>query len=121
MIIESASASDLLAADEAEPWADLCQHPVVSSVREGSAPLPVVRGLVAALYPVFTGRARYILAAKVSFLDLADGKTVFEDLYRSLTIADADADLGFANSPARWAFRRRGPLASRPPRPLRRI
>ena len=96
MIIESASASDLLAADEAEPWADLCQHPVVSSVREGSAPLPLVRGLVAALYPLFTGRARYILAAKVSFLDLADGKAVFEDLYRSLTIADADADLGFA-------------------------
>jgi pyrroloquinoline quinone (PQQ) biosynthesis protein C len=45
---------------------------------------------------VFTGRARYILAAKVSFLDLDDGKTVFEDLYRSLTVADADADRGFA-------------------------
>jgi pyrroloquinoline quinone (PQQ) biosynthesis protein C len=104
MIRESATASALLAADEAEPWADLCRHPVVSSVREGSAPLPVVRNLVAALYPVFTGRARYLLAAKVSFLDLADGKTVFEDLYRSLTITDADADLGFANLAAALGF-----------------
>ncbi len=97
MMLESAPASALLAADDAEPWADLCRHPVVSSVREGSAPLPVVRNLVAALYPVFTGRARYILAAKVSFLNLDDGKTVFEDLYRSLTITEADADVGFAN------------------------
>jgi pyrroloquinoline quinone (PQQ) biosynthesis protein C len=97
MIIASAPASELLADDEAEPWADLRQHPVISSVREGTAPLQLVRDLVGTLYPVFTGRARYILAAKVSFLDLQDGKAVFEDLYRSLTIADANADLGFAN------------------------
>jgi pyrroloquinoline quinone (PQQ) biosynthesis protein C len=96
MMIASAPASELLAADAAEPWADLRQHPVISSVHEGTAPLQLVRDVVAALYPVFTGRARYILAAKVSFLDLEDGKTVCEDLYRSLTIADADADLGFA-------------------------
>ena len=51
---------------------------------------------MAALYPVFTGRARYILAAKVSFLALDDGKSVFEDLYRSLTVADADADVGLS-------------------------
>ena len=104
MMIESAPAAELLAADDAEPWADLCQHPVISSVREGRAPLPLVRHLVAALYPVFTGRARYILAAKVSFLDLDDGKTVFEDLYRSLTVADADADLGFATLASALGF-----------------
>jgi pyrroloquinoline quinone (PQQ) biosynthesis protein C len=96
MIMASASPSELLTADDAEPWADLRQHPVISSLREGTAPLQLVRDLVAALYPVFTGRARYILAAKVSFLGLDDGKAVFEDLYRSLTMADADADRGFA-------------------------
>ncbi len=106
MIIASAPASELLAADEAEPWADLRQHPVISRVREGAASLQVVRDLVATLYPVFTGRARYILAAKVSFLDLEDGKTVFEDLYRSLTIADADADLGFATLAGALGFSR---------------
>jgi pyrroloquinoline quinone (PQQ) biosynthesis protein C len=56
----------------------------------------VVRDLVAALFPVFTGRARYILAAKVSFLTLDDGKSVFEELHRSLTVADADADVGLS-------------------------
>jgi hypothetical protein len=95
VIRASAPASELMALDDAEPWADLRHHPVIASVRDGSAPLQLVRDLVAALYPLFTGRARYLLAAKVSFLDLEDGKSVFEDLYRSLTIADADADLGF--------------------------
>jgi pyrroloquinoline quinone (PQQ) biosynthesis protein C len=96
MITASAPAAELLAADEHEPWADLCRHPLISSVRDGTAPIELVRDLVAALYPIFTGRARYMLAAKVSFLDLADGKGVFEDLYRALTVADADADIGFA-------------------------
>ncbi len=96
MITASAPASELIALDEAEPWADLSRHPVIDCVRKGAAPLQVVRDLVAVLYPVFTGRARYILAAKVSFLALDDGKSVFEELYRSLTVADADADLGLS-------------------------
>jgi pyrroloquinoline quinone (PQQ) biosynthesis protein C len=96
MITASAPASDLIALDEAEPWADLSRHPVIDCVRKGALPLQVVRDLVAVLYPVFTGRARYILAAKVSFLALDDGKSVFEELYRSLTVADADADVGLS-------------------------
>jgi pyrroloquinoline quinone (PQQ) biosynthesis protein C len=96
MITASGPAAELIAADEDEPWADLRRHPLISSVRNGTASIELVRDLVAALYPIFTGRARYMLAAKVSFLDLTDGKGVFEDLYRSLTVADANADLGFA-------------------------
>ena len=113
--------SELLAADDAEPWADLCQHPVISSVRRGQ------RTASAGTRPgrprstrVFTGRARYILAAKVSFLDLDDGKSVFEDLHRSLTVADADADAGVRQARRRArVFGRRGPLACAPiPRPI---
>jgi hypothetical protein len=96
VITASAPAAELLALDDAEPWADLCQHPVILSVLAGEAPLQLVRDLIGALYPVFTGRARYLLAAKVSFLEIQDGKSIFEDLHRSLTVADADADAGFA-------------------------
>jgi pyrroloquinoline quinone (PQQ) biosynthesis protein C len=104
VIRASAAPSELLVEDAAEPWSDLRHHPVISSVCQGTAPAEVVRSLVAALYPLFTGRARYLLAAKVSFLDLEDGKSVFEDLYRSLTIADADADLGFGSLAAALGF-----------------
>lgn len=94
-IVASAPAAELLALDDAEAWADLRSHPIWVEVTTGAAPPQLVRDLVAALYPVFTGRARYLLAAKVSFLDLEDGKSVFEELHRSLTIGDADADKGF--------------------------
>jgi hypothetical protein len=94
-VLATAPPVELIALDDAEPWADLRRHPVWVAVTTGTAPPQLVRDLVAALYPVFTGRARYLLAAKVSFLDLEDGKAVFEELHRALTIADADADAGF--------------------------
>lgn len=99
-MLASAPASDLLARDDAEPWADPARHPVWLALRGGQAPPEVVRRLVLALYPVLTGRARYMLAAKVSWVSLADGKEIFADLHRALTVADADADQGWARAAA---------------------
>ncbi len=56
----------------------------------------MVRELVLRLYPVFTGRSRYALSAKVSSINLEDGKAVFADLHRALTVPAADADAGWA-------------------------
>jgi len=96
MMLASGPPADLLARDDAEPWADPAQHPVWTAVRSGAAPPGAARAVVLALYPVFTGRARYMLAAKVSWISLADGKEIFADLHRALTVADADADAGWA-------------------------
>jgi hypothetical protein len=100
MMLASAAPDELLARDDAEPWADPARHPVWQSVRDGQAPPELVRRLMLALYPVFTGRARYMLAAKVSWVSLADGKEIFADLHRALTVADADADRGWAQAAA---------------------
>lgn len=94
-MLASASPADLLVLDDEEPWADLERHPLWSQVLSGDAPRQIVLDLVLAFYPVFTGDARYLLAAKVSRLELEDGKEIFADLYRSLTVADADADRGW--------------------------
>jgi pyrroloquinoline quinone (PQQ) biosynthesis protein C len=94
-MVASAEPSELLASDDREAWADLRDHPVWKSIVSGDADKQLVSDLVIALAPVFTGRARYMLAAKVSWLDLEDGKAVFADIHRSLTIEDADADAGW--------------------------
>ena len=98
MILASAPPAELLARDDQEAWANPAEHPVWKAVRNGEAPPELVRRLVLALYPVFTGRARYMLAAKVSWLTLEDGKEIFADLHRALTVADADADTGWAQA-----------------------
>lgn len=96
MIAASGTAAELLALDDLEPWADPAAHPAWTAVTSGQAAAETVRGLVLALYPVFTGRARYLLAGKVTWLQPDDGKEVFADLHRVLTVADADADAGWA-------------------------
>lgn len=94
-VLPSAPPAELLSLDGGEPWGDLGRHPVWSAVASGAAPRETVRVLVATLYALFTGRARYALASIVSWIDLRDGKEVFADLHRSLTLADADADVGW--------------------------
>lgn len=99
-MLASGSASELLGLDDAEPWADPAAHPAWTAVTSGQASPGAVRGLVLALYPVFTGRARYMLAGKVTWLQPDDGKEIFADLHRALTVADADADAGWARAAA---------------------
>jgi pyrroloquinoline quinone (PQQ) biosynthesis protein C len=99
-MLASGPASELLGLDDSEPWADPAAHPVWTAVTSGQASPGTVRGLVLALYPVFTGRARYMLAGKVTRLAPDDGKEIFADLYRALTVADADADAGWARAAA---------------------
>ena len=94
-MVADAEPSELLASDDREAWADLRQHPIWKSMVAGEAPAQLVSDLVVALAPVFTGTARYLLAAKVSWLDLEDGKAVFADVHRALTLEDADADTGW--------------------------
>jgi hypothetical protein len=98
MMLASAPPAELLALDDQESWADPARHSVWQTVRSGTASGELVRSLVLALYPVFTGRARYMLAAKVSWLTLEDGKEIFADLHRALTDADADADAGWTQA-----------------------
>ena len=96
MMLASGTAAELLALDDLEPWADPAAHPVWTAVTSGQAPPRAVAGLVLALYPAFTGRARYMLAGKVTWLRPDDGREIFADLHRALTVADADADAGWA-------------------------
>lgn len=95
MILADASPRELLQLDDAETWADPGTHPVWRQVTSGKAPRHAVRDLVLGLYPLFTGRSRYLLAAKVSWISLEDGKEVFAELHRGLTVAGADADAGW--------------------------
>jgi hypothetical protein len=92
----SAEPMELLASDDREAWADLRDHPVWKSIVAGEATRQLVSDLILAFAPVFTGTARYLLAAKVSWLELEDGKSVFADIHRSLTVPDADADAGWS-------------------------
>ena len=94
-MLAAAGPEELLALDDLEPWADPAAHPVFKKVTSGLASREGVRALVLALYPVFTGRSRYALAAKVSWIGLDDGKEVFADLHRALTVPAADADAGW--------------------------
>jgi pyrroloquinoline quinone (PQQ) biosynthesis protein C len=96
MMLASGTAAELLGRDDQETWADPAQHPVWTAVTSGQATPHAVRDLVLALYPVFTGRARYMLAGKVTWLRPDDGKEIFAELHRALTVADADADAGWA-------------------------
>ena len=95
MMVADASPQDLLELDDLEAWADPGAHPVWKQVTSGEAPLEMVRDLVLCLLPVFTGRSRYLLAAKVSWIGLDDGKEVFAELHRAVTVADGDADAGW--------------------------
>jgi pyrroloquinoline quinone (PQQ) biosynthesis protein C len=95
MMIADASPQDLLELDDLEAWADPGAHPVWKQVTSGEAPREMVRDLVLGLLPVFTGRSRYLLAAKVSWIGLDDGKEVFAELHRAVTVADSDADAGW--------------------------
>lgn len=96
MMLASGTADELLGLDDAEMWADPATHPAWTAVTSGQAPPATVRALVLTLYPVFTGRARYMLAGKVTRLAPDDGKEIFADLHRALTVPDADADAGWA-------------------------
>jgi pyrroloquinoline quinone (PQQ) biosynthesis protein C len=96
MMLASGTADELLGLDDAETWADLAAHPAWVAVTSGLAPPETVRALVLTLYPVFTGRARYMLAGKVTRMAPDDGKEIFADLHRALTVPDADADAGWA-------------------------
>ena len=98
MMLASAPAEELLGLDDQEAWADPAAHPVWTAVTSGQASPGTVRGLVLALYPVFTGRARYMLAGKVTRLQPDDGQEIFADLHRALTVADADADAGWVRA-----------------------
>ena len=98
MMLASASAEELLGLDDQEAWADPAAHPAWAAVTSGQASPGIVRGLVLALYPVFTGCARYMLAGKVTRLRPDDGQDIFADLHRALTVADADADAGWARA-----------------------
>jgi len=95
MMLAAAGPEELLALDDLEPWADPAAHPAFKKVTSGLASREGVRELVLALFPVFTGRSRYALAAKVSWIGLDDGKEVFADLHRALTVPAADADAGW--------------------------
>jgi pyrroloquinoline quinone (PQQ) biosynthesis protein C len=94
-LVATGDARHLFELDEAEDAARLAGHPVWRAVDSGEASSEQVAAIVLALYPVFTGRARYLLASKVAWLELDDGKLVFADLHRVLTDADADADAGW--------------------------
>ena len=94
-LVATGEARELFGLDEDEDAARLAEHPVWQAVLSGEASREEVAAVVLALYPVFTGRARYLLASKVSWLELDDGKLVFADLHRSITDADADADAGW--------------------------
>lgn len=96
MMLASGTAAELLALDDAEAWADPGRHPAWTAVTTGQASPQTARALVLALYPVLTGRARYMLAGKVTRLAPDDGKEIFADLHRALTVPDADADAGWA-------------------------
>jgi pyrroloquinoline quinone (PQQ) biosynthesis protein C len=96
MMLASGTADELLGLDDAETWADLAAHPAWVAVTSGLAPPETVRALVLTLYPVFTGRARYMLAGKVTRMAPDDGKEIFAGLHRALTVPDADADAGWA-------------------------
>ena len=96
MMLASGTAGELLGLDDAESWADPGTHPAWTAVTSGQASPETVRALVLALYPVFTGRARYMLAGKVTRLLPDDGKEIFADLHRALTVPDADADAGWS-------------------------
>ncbi len=96
MMLASGTAGELLGLDDQESWADPSAHPAWTAVTSGQAPPETVRALVLALYPVFTGRARYMLAGKVTWLRPDDGQEIFAELHRALTVADADADAGWA-------------------------
>ncbi len=96
MMLASGTADELLALDDAESWADPAAHPAWTAVTSGQASPETVRALVLTLYPVFTGRARYMLAGKVTRLAPDDGREIFADLHRALTVPDADADAGWA-------------------------
>jgi pyrroloquinoline quinone (PQQ) biosynthesis protein C len=98
MMLASGSAEELLALDDQEIWADPAEHPAWKAVTSGQASPGTVRGLVLALYPVFTGQARYMLAGKVTRLRPDDGQEIFADLHRALTVADADADAGWVRA-----------------------
>jgi hypothetical protein len=58
MMLASASAGELFGLDDQEAWADPAAHPVWTAVTSGQASPGTVRGLVLALYPVFTGSSR---------------------------------------------------------------
>jgi hypothetical protein len=94
-IRESAPPAALLDLDDAEPWADPAAHPAWQGVISGAADTDRVRSLVLKLYPVFTGRSRYIFSSKVSRLEPEDARAVFAEVHRSLTEPDADADAGW--------------------------
>lgn len=96
MIAASAPAAELLGLDDLEAWADPAAHPAWTAVTSGNAAPETVRNLVLALYPVFTGRARYLQAGQVTWLRPDDGQEIFAGLHRALTVADADADAGWA-------------------------
>ena len=104
MMIESAPVAELLAADNAEPWAESMPAPGYLERAGGQGATTTRTPPRGCALPGVHGAGAYILAAKVSFLDLDDGKTVFEDLYRSLTVADADADRGFASLASALGF-----------------
>jgi pyrroloquinoline quinone (PQQ) biosynthesis protein C len=95
MMLAASDPEELLALDDLEPWADPAAHPVFEKVASGLASRETVRRLVLALYPAFTGRSRYAPAARVSRISLEDGRTVFADLHRALTVPAADADAGW--------------------------
>lgn len=91
----SADPLDLLASDDREEWADLREHPAWRMIMNGETDRRTVADLIVALAPLFTGRARYLLAAKVSWLGPQDAETVFADLHRSLIVPEANADSGW--------------------------
>jgi hypothetical protein len=96
MMLASGPPAELLGLDDLEAWADPAAHPAWRAVTSGQAAPDTVRDLVLALQAVFTGRARYMLAGQVTWLRPDDGQEIFAGLHQALTVADADADTGWA-------------------------
>jgi hypothetical protein len=94
-VLATASATELLALDAADPLVRLDRHPLWEAVLDGTLPADRLTELAVTFYPSLAGTARYLFSSKVSTLALADGKAVFRDLYAALTVPEADADHGW--------------------------